>query len=163
MTYAVKFPQVADGTYKVCLQTTAKKKRVMLEWAKVFDGDADDPEAAPSRAAADKPVNPATESRQIVGISGTEYCVTGLTPGGVYDWKVKACAVNPDDAADSAWSKTVTVELPLTSSIGAINAANPAAAPVEYFDLSGRRLTAPASSGLYLERRGSTVTKRAAR
>lgn len=163
VTYAVKFPQVADGTYKVCLQTSAKKKRVMLEWAKVFDGDAEDPEAAPSRAAADKPVNPATESRLIAGISGTEYRVTGLTPGGVYDWKVKACAVNPDDAADSAWSKTVTVELPLTSSIGVVNAADPAAAPVEYFDLSGRRLTAPASSGLYIERRGSTVTKRAAR
>ncbi len=162
-TYAVKFPDVADGTRKVRLQSTAKKKRVMLEWVKVYDGDADEPDAvAPSRVSGDKPVNPATETRTIAGLTGTEYRVDGLTPGGVYDWKVKACAVNPDDAADSPWSKVVTVELPVASAIDSVEGADPAS-PAEYYDLAGRRLTAPAISGFYIERRGTSAAKRLAR
>ncbi len=164
-TYTVKFPEVADGSCKVRLQTTAKKKRAMIKWVKVYDGDTDEAHSAPARAAADKPVNPATETRLIQGITATEYLVSGLTPGGIYDWRVKACAVNPDEAADSPWSQTVTTELPMTSSLEVIEAAGSAdtALPVEYFDLSGRRLTSPSTTGLYLERRGTTVTKRVPR
>ncbi len=155
-TYTVAFADLPDGSYKVTLSSTAKKKRVMLEWIKVYDGEAPAAAEAPSRAADIQ--NPATESLTVSGLTTTEYVFTGLTAGGVYDWKVKACAVNPDDASDSEWSAIITTELPKTSSIESVDADS--AAPVEYFDLSGRRISAPATSGIYIERRGTTVAKR---
>lgn len=152
--FAVTVKGMRQGEYRVRLETIAPGKRINLKWIKVYSGDASDLlETQASRSATS---NPATEVLTFTGLTSTSYRVEGLTPGGVYDYRVKVIPVDSSLALPSAWSEAVTVALPLSSAIEEVE--TDTLAPAEYFDLSGRRVANP-SRGFYICRRGSSVTK----
>lgn len=151
-TYIVKFENCAPANYSVAVESTEKKKRAILHWIRIYSGDASD-------AAAQAPAMRADSDSSLLfeGITGTSYKVTGLTRGETYDWRVKAVPVNPAVATESRWTQWQTVTINGTSAITVIGT-DTAASEAEYFDLTGRRITAP-SSGIYIVRRGTHVTK----
>lgn len=151
---AAVFTGMRPGEYRVRLETVAAGKRVNLKWIKVYSGDASGltETRAPSRAAE----NAATETLTFTGLTSTSHRVEGLTPGGVYDYRVKTVPADPSLALPSAWSEAVTVALPRASGIQEAGA-DPEA-PAEYFDLTGRRVAEPAR-GFHIRRGGSSATK----
>lgn len=151
-TYIVKFENCAPANYSVAVESTEKKKRAILHWIRIYSGDASD-------AAAQTPAMRADSEGSLLfeGITDTSYKVTGLTPGATYDWRVKTVPVNPAVATDSRWTQWQTVTINDTSAITVISTDTPAS-EAEYFDLTGRRVTAP-GAGIYIVRRGTRVTK----
>lgn len=125
--------------YKVAFAST---KRAYLYAFGVYDGNysaddfADAPAAAPARAAQTPTV--------VEGITGTSHTFTGLTPGGIYTYRVRAVA--GDEL--SAWSALMRVQLSGSTGIGVLRPAEETA-PAAVYDLSGRRVAKPAS-GLYI-------------
>ena len=156
--FAIVFKGVKDGSYKVRIETLAKKKRMNLKWVKVYSGDAtellDSQEAPTPAKAADG--NPATEKLTFTGLTDTMHRVEGLTPGGIYDWRVRTVPVDVSEALPSAWSEFITIALPMTSGTSLLPAEYNT--PEEYFDLSGRRICDPAP-GIYIRRQGSKTSK----
>lgn len=156
--FAIVFKGVKDGSYKVRIETLAKKKRMNLKWVKVYSGDAtellDSQEAPAPAKAADG--NPATEKLTFTGLTDTMHRVEGLTPGGIYDWRVRTVPVDASEALPSAWSEFITIALPMTSGTSLLPAEYNT--PEEYFDLSGHRICDPAP-GIYIRRQGSKTSK----
>jgi len=160
--YAVMFRGVKEDSYRIRVETTAVKKRMNLKWIKVYSGDASDLiadeelQAPASKAAGTTPDNPATETLTFTGLTTTSHRVKGLTPGGIYDWRVRSIPVDTSEALPSTWSESVTVTLPLST--GTAIHMTDSEAPAEYFDLSGRRVATPCP-GIYIRRQGASAAK----
>ncbi len=158
--FALLFQGIKPGSYRVRVETLAAGKRLHLKWARVYSGDASDLLTDDSaKAPASRSDNPATETLIFSGITSTSYRVEGLTPGGVYDWRVRSVPVDEAEALPSTWSERVTVELPLASGLTAPAAADGDDTPAEYFDPLGRRVATPTAPGLYIRRRGTATDK----
>lgn len=151
--YTVVLTGKAATATKVSFETIAKKKRFYIQWAKVYTGDASEAANAPGRASETGD----DTSRTITGITGTSYTVKGLKAGGVYDYRIKAVPVDTQNYNASNWSETKTVNLSEFTGIGSV-VADDANAPVEYYNLQGVRVAAPAN-GVYIRRQGNSVTK----
>lgn len=156
--YMVKFPNIEAGSYRVKVETLAAGKRANLKWVHIYKGDASDElEDTPAQAAnSETPDNPATETLLIEDIATTSYTVKGLTPGGIYNWRVRTVAVDDTQANPSGWSAPITVTLPGQSVITTTIADDTQTAT--YYDLTGRPVANP-TSGIYIRRSGAKVEK----
>ena len=101
--YSALLRGTATGVNRVRIANTTLRKRVMLQAAQVWAGDA-------YRPAAPLAVAPAGDALQhvITGITDTTCTVTGLLAGQVYDYMVKAVTAR---GIESEWSNRETVVL----------------------------------------------------
>lgn len=145
----------AGGATRVRIETIAKKKRMFVSHVTIFTGDATEALQPQTKA----PSETGDESRRtITGITGLSYDVTGLTPGAVYDYRVKAVPVNDAEWNESQWSETRTADL--SQSGIATPAANVRTGDVEYYNMQGLRVDKPhLAPGIYIRRQGSASDK----
>ncbi len=105
--FAIVFKGVKDGSYKVRIETLAKKKRMNLKWVKVYSGDATellDSQEAPAPAKSRRRQSGHRKKLTFTGLTDTMHRVEGFTPGGIYDWRVRTVPVDASEALPSAWS-----------------------------------------------------------
>ena len=155
-TYSVVLDAIPMEKNTVRLATAGVKKRIYISQAVIYNGDATEAEAGSADAAATGVDEPA---RTFTGITSLTHTVTDLTENGVYDFRVKAVPSDATQWLESPWSETLTVTL---GGSGAIDNAfaNDAEATAEYFTLEGIRVSADTlSPGIYICRRGTSVSK----
>ncbi|HJE39457.1 MAG: hypothetical protein C7K11_08455 [Candidatus Amulumruptor caecigallinarius] len=152
--YVVLLPQIT-GDFTIRIETVASKKRAYLYSADIYLGDA----ASASAKSRQVPVVSGDQTDMTIsGITGTQYTVTGLKPGAVYDYRVKAVPTNDGEYSDSPWSATVTVDLSSASVLDYTEDSESEAA--EYFNLQGIRVNPDSmKSGIYIKRQGSESSK----
>lgn len=158
-TYVFVLDADGDVPNHVYISTVGNKKRFRVQWAEIYSGDAS---ASFSGDATITRVASSTDENGVVtvtGITGNSHTVSGLTPGEKYDFRVKAIAADTENYMDSEWSPRRTVIL-TASGIADVAGDTDADAPAEYFTIDGIRVDAAGlAPGIYLVRRGNTVSK----
>ena len=170
-TYTLTF---TDGTAssKIVFESTADsgKKRAYIDNIVVYSGEVQ-PDAMAKPAAVEWPM-------VIEGITETAYSLTGLEPGYLYSYKVKAVT---DDSKESAYSNVVKVDLSsgicdvlevnhrIYAAEGGIVIECETAQPVEIVNLAGQvvastevngRAVVPVpAAGVYIVRCGAAATR----
>lgn len=157
-TYSIMLTGTPGTTVKVQIGTTAKKKRVYLESAAVYNGDASElANGAPAKAPAE--TGDATK-RTITGITSLSHTVEGLTANGKFDYRVKAVPVDETAAIESQWSKKQTVDLSLSGIESIGSDASASEATVQWYNLQGIRVDGTAlTPGIYIRRCGNKAEK----
>ncbi len=155
-TYIFVLEGKAMENNRIVISTLDKKNRILIRTANIYSGDASSMfDGTVARAMENK-----DESGRltITGITGNSYEVTGLDSEERYDYRIKAVSGNTDEYEDSEWSARRTVDL--TSGIVSVEATADPNAPTEYFTLQGIKVDASElTPGIYVMRRGNTVTK----
>ncbi len=154
--YEVVLKANKNAVCKVQLATIAKKKRVYVNSATIYNGG-DAEAAAPKKAPSE---TGDSNNRTITGITDLQHTVADLTPNGVYSVRVRAISQDEDNFDHSEWSETLKVDLSDANSVIEVIAPATTDAPAEYFNLQGVRVNAAdAPAGIYLMKKGSEVSK----
>lgn len=170
-TYTLTFTGGTESS-KIVFESTADsgKKRAYIDNIVVYSGEVQ-PEAMAKPAAVEWPM-------VIEGITETAYSLTGLEPGYLYSYKVKAVT---DDSKESAYSNVVKVDLSsgicdvlevnhrIYAAEGGIVIECETAQPVEIVNLAGQvvastevngRAVVPVpAAGVYIVRCGAAATR----
>lgn len=170
-TYTLTFTGGTESS-KIVFESTADsgKKRAYIDNIVVYSGEVQ-PEAMAKPAAVEWPM-------VIEGITETAYSLTGLEPGYLYSYKVKAVT---DDSKESAYSNVVKVDLSsgicdvlevnhrIYAAEGGIVIECETAQPVEIVNLAGQvvastevngRAVVPVpAAGVYIVRCGAATTR----
>ena len=96
---------VQAANQKVQIATIANGKRIIITSLKIIDGEVTAGNNAPRRVATEQGD---ASTRTITGITDKFYLVKELTPGGTFDYKVKAIYA---DGSESSWSNIMQVIL----------------------------------------------------
>lgn len=170
-TYTLTFTGGTESS-KIVFESTADsgKKRAYIDNIVVYSGEVQ-PDAMAKPAAVEWPM-------VIDGITGTAYSLTGLEPGYLYSYKVKAVT---DDSKESAYSNVVKVDLSsgicdvlevnhrIYAAEGGIVIECETVQPVEIVNLAGQvvastevngRAVVPVpAAGVYIVRCGAAATR----
>lgn len=126
-----------------------------------FTGESRNVAVTGTAASTDNPVVEdilvATDTTTVSGITANSYTLSGLEKDCWYSFEVQAVANG--DHKESLWSKSYTVYTDAATGIGKIEIGDEMGEKVEYFTISGQKISRAPKTGFYLEKRGSKVRK----
>jgi len=150
--YILTFDCTPYAKVGIKIETTVKKKRVIVSKADIYNGVVS--LSLPS-------VRASEEVLKFDGITDTFYEVEGLKENGVYDYRVKAVPVNKDKYNESAWTTYKSVDLSAAGNQSGVTdfETEEEASPAELYNLQGMRITGIPAPGIYIIRRGGKTSK----
>lgn len=153
--YVVTFPVAGGESFKVRFETVSNKKRLYLKSVDIYSGDASYDLENPSKAPAVRRVEEL--KRSFSGLKGGSYVVTGLTPGGVYDCRIKSIPADRESYEESAWTPMHRLEMSVMSGILTLPSSESGEV---WYTLQGIRLCgAPTQAGVYVRVRGGKAER----
>ena len=97
----------------------------------------------------------------IEGIEGNTYTLADLTPGGLYEYRIKAIPLDKQKYTESGWSASKTIDLSSMNGDNSGIESIDADVEAEYFTLQGVKIAKPQVPGVYIVKKGSKSFKMA--
>ena len=97
----------------------------------------------------------------IEGIEGNTYTLADLTPGGLYEYRIKAIPLDKQKYTESGWSASKTIDLSSMNGDNSGIESIDAEVEAEYFTLQGVKIAKPQVPGVYIVKKGSKSFKMA--
>ncbi|MDE6272118.1 MAG: M6 family metalloprotease domain-containing protein [Muribaculaceae bacterium] len=135
----VTFNASAGQKFKIRIETVGNKKRVCVESVSIYSGE------GVAEAALKAPALPML----FEGLKEKSHIVTGLTAGGLYDYRVRALPADETSHKASEWSPKVLLDLSGVTGIEVLPV-DPSA-PERWITLQGVQLAGrPSAPGIYI-------------